>query len=173
MVTAEIQRSTQGIRDAFDDRDVSTIVGVGGLAAVGFLVAMSVGGAIAEFGPTGDMNLGRAQMVVVGLGAMATAMGGIVFLPGYIGGPLAIGAVVAVGMAFLGALVGPRSAVDQGRFRNIVRASKVDAQALSASGCVTCGNTGEPNPEGIPDGPYSDNEGIRSVGDEPVSNGFR
>lgn len=150
MVQADIQRSTQGVASAFEDRDIQTIAVTGGLAAVGFAVALTVGGTLASFTPGGLMPFGRLEAVVVGLGAMLAAMGGLSVLPSYLGGPLAVGAIVAVGMAFLSAIIGAHDEFDEGRIRGIMNSadfsnSKMFSRALRSSattGCSTCGTSG-------------------------------
>lgn len=178
MVQAQIARSSSGISDAFEARDLKTITIAGGLAAVGFAVASSVGVSVAKALPGDLQRIDRVEAAVIGLGAFAVAALGVGFLPDYLGGPLAIGSMVAVGMAALMVLLGPvdTPGVDTGGFRKAMAAQNVvgavnSASPVSLSGCATCGQSQTARRRNT--GPAAQSGEIRDVGQEPVSHGFR
>lgn len=144
MVTAEIERSSAGVVEAFEDRDVGTIALTGGLAVVGFSIAMTAGGVLSRAVVDGSWPPSRTEALVMGVGAMAVAAGGVKFLPAYLAGPLAIGSMVAMGALAMFTVFGSGTeAAQMARAADHSRelAARSPVNMSSVSGCSSCGSS--------------------------------
>lgn len=168
MVTADIEKSTDSISQAFRKRDLTTIALTGALASVGLVVAASVGAAFSGFALPGSPTQSRLGLALIGVGAAVVGYAGVEHVGGAVGGGLALGSLVVVGLSVIGAVAGPMPVLDDARFRGLVAdadAGLPDA-SLSAvtgkmTGCSTCGQ--DRAPTGQP----------RTVGHSPVATGYR
>lgn len=107
MVTADIERATGGLADAFEEHNITGVVLGGGLATLGYVAAATAGSVIVQAIPGDQLaGIGRAEVALLGIAIAAVAYTGTLYLPNYLAGPIALGATVAIGSALWGVLLG-------------------------------------------------------------------
>lgn len=154
MVVADAGRATERIARIFDDMEFTTIAVLGGISTVGLALATTTGVAIARALDMDLRCLNAVEALVIAGGAVAYSIGVVRFLPGEFGGPLAVGGVVAVGLAAVAALLAPFGGcettepiegmmesvrLDTHGSGNVFGAFSPASGRSVASNCATCG----------------------------------
>lgn len=117
MVRASIPQSVSGIGEMFQSRDIKGIAIVGGLAATGVALSVTVSALVNDF--LGTVNMSRAGMLVLALSASLVAMGAMRLFSRKVGGAMALGSVVVVGIAIVNMVLGPQSDLPPNSFRQV------------------------------------------------------
>lgn len=148
MVFASAERATDDIAALFEDGDWTTITYVGGLSTVGLALAATTGAIGASLLGLDLARMDRVDAIVVGLGALLYSWTVIQVLGPGVGGPLAVGGLVAVGLAAVAAVVGPRDPSSPiGRIRTTLDSVSVEDEATEAAstvaGSMTAGATAD------------------------------
>lgn len=131
MVNVSATRSASGVGDLFDDRDWKGIMIVGGLAAVGFAVATSVGGMLLDtigLRPSTE----RREALAVAVGSAVAMVLAVRFLGTNVGGALGVGALTAVGFSLLTAVFGRNQpSIFRGGTQATMQSARAGAPSLS------------------------------------------
>jgi len=149
MPTVDLERSARGITEAFEDRNLASIAGVGVVSAVGASISAGLGSWGASLLGLGGNN-SRAGLAATAGGAALVGVAAVALLGSKWGGPFAIGSMVVVGLALLAA-VAPVTTMGGMDAQQILQSTKAASPVGSdrtraagghtASGCTSCGNS--------------------------------